>query len=40
MRVPFPGEGDAGLAPWEYTLAELFPERIDGMKRLATTPTW
>ncbi|WP_254848358.1 sulfatase-like hydrolase/transferase [Mycobacterium sp. SP-6446] len=26
MKVPFPGEGDAGLAPWEYTLAELFSD--------------
>lgn len=26
MRVPFPGEGDSGLAPWEYTLAELFSD--------------
>ena len=26
MKVPLPGEGDAGLAPWEYTLAELFSD--------------
>jgi len=26
MRVPFPGEGDYGLAPWEYTVAELFSD--------------
>jgi arylsulfatase A-like enzyme len=27
FRVPFPGEsGDYGLAPWEYTLAELFSD--------------
>ena len=26
MRVPLPGEGDSGLAPWEYTLAELFSD--------------
>jgi arylsulfatase len=26
MKVPFPGEGDSGLAPWEYTLAELFSD--------------
>ncbi len=24
--VPFPGQGAAGLAPWEYTLAELFSD--------------
>jgi arylsulfatase A-like enzyme len=23
-RVPFPGEGKSGLAPWEFTLAKLF----------------
>jgi arylsulfatase A-like enzyme len=23
VRVPFPGEGEAGLAPWEYTIANL-----------------
>ena len=22
FRVPFPGEGQSGLAPWEYTIAE------------------
>ncbi|MDL2404623.1 arylsulfatase [Rhizobium calliandrae] len=26
MRVPYPGEGDFGLAPWEYTLGELFSD--------------
>jgi arylsulfatase len=26
MKVPLPGEGDSGLAPWEYTLAELFSD--------------
>lgn len=26
MRVPLPGEGDYGLAPWEYTLADLFSD--------------
>jgi arylsulfatase len=26
MKVPFPGEGDYGLAPWEYTMAELFSD--------------
>lgn len=25
-RVPFPGEGASGLAPWEYTLGELFSD--------------
>src|SRR5262245_17218069 len=25
-RVPMPGEGKSGLAPWEYTLAELFSD--------------
>ncbi|QYB07686.1 arylsulfatase [Rhodococcus sp. USK10] len=25
-KVPLPGQGDAGLAPWEYTLAELFSD--------------
>ena len=24
--VPFPGQGDYGLAPWEYTLGELFSD--------------
>lgn len=24
--VPLPGEGDAGLAPWEYTIAELLSD--------------
>jgi arylsulfatase A-like enzyme len=24
--VPLPGQGDSGLAPWEYTLAELFSD--------------
>src|SRR5262249_40303029 len=24
--VPMPGQGDYGLAPWEYTLAELFSD--------------
>jgi arylsulfatase A-like enzyme len=26
VRVPFPGEGEAGLAPWEYTTAELLSD--------------
>ena len=26
LRVPFPGEGEAGLAPWEYTIAELLSD--------------
>jgi arylsulfatase A-like enzyme len=26
LRVPYPGEGEAGLAPWEYTLAELLSD--------------
>ncbi|HKV54516.1 MAG TPA: arylsulfatase [Candidatus Binataceae bacterium] len=25
-QVPFPGQGDSGLAPWEYTLAQLFSD--------------
>jgi arylsulfatase A-like enzyme len=25
-RVPMPGEGKSGLAPWEYTMAELFSD--------------
>jgi arylsulfatase A-like enzyme len=25
-KVPSPGQGEAGLAPWEYTLAELFSD--------------
>jgi len=25
-RVPFPGEGKMGLAPWEYTIAELLSD--------------
>jgi arylsulfatase A-like enzyme len=25
-RVPLPGEGASGLAPWEYTMAELFSD--------------
>lgn len=25
-RVPFPGEGKMGLAPWEYTMAELLSD--------------
>ena len=24
--VPFPGQGEAGLAPWEYTIAELLSD--------------
>jgi arylsulfatase len=24
--VPFPGLGEAGMAPWEYTLAELLSD--------------
>ena len=24
--VPLPGQGDYGLSPWEYTLAELFSD--------------
>jgi arylsulfatase len=26
FRVPFPGEGEAGLAPWEYTIAKLLSD--------------
>ncbi|MBB3933712.1 arylsulfatase [Kaistia hirudinis] len=26
MRVPFPGEGQMGLAPWEYTLPKLLSD--------------
>jgi arylsulfatase A-like enzyme len=26
LRVPYPGEGEAGLAPWEYTTAELLSD--------------
>jgi arylsulfatase A-like enzyme len=26
FKVPFPGEGPAGLAPWEYTIAELLSD--------------
>lgn len=26
IRVPLPGEGKAGLAPWEYTIAELLSD--------------
>ncbi|MET0716636.1 MAG: sulfatase-like hydrolase/transferase [Mycetocola sp.] len=26
FRVPFAGEGKAGLAPWEYTIAELLSD--------------
>jgi arylsulfatase A-like enzyme len=26
FRVPFSGEGKAGLAPWEYTIAELLSD--------------
>jgi arylsulfatase len=26
LRVPLPGEGEAGLAPWEYTIAELLSD--------------
>jgi len=26
LRVPYPGEGEAGLAPWEYTIAELLSD--------------
>jgi arylsulfatase A-like enzyme len=26
FKVPFPGEGAAGLAPWEYTIAELLSD--------------
>jgi arylsulfatase len=25
-KVPFPGEGESGLAPWEYTIAELLSD--------------
>jgi arylsulfatase len=25
-KVPMPGQGESGLAPWEYTLAELFSD--------------
>src|SRR6201993_1318762 len=24
--VPFPGQGEAGLAPWEYTISELLSD--------------
>jgi arylsulfatase A-like enzyme len=26
LRVPLPGEGEAGLAPWEYTIAKLLSD--------------
>ena len=26
FTVPFPGQGQSGLAPWEYTIAELLSE--------------
>jgi arylsulfatase A-like enzyme len=26
LRVPYPGEGEAGLAPWKYTIAELLSD--------------
>jgi arylsulfatase len=26
FRVPYPGEGEGGLAPWEYTIAELLSD--------------
>jgi arylsulfatase A-like enzyme len=26
IRVPFPGQGESGLAPWEYTIAELLSD--------------
>ena len=26
FRVPFPGEGESGLAPWEYTIAKLLSD--------------
>jgi arylsulfatase A-like enzyme len=26
FKVPYPGEGEAGLAPWEYTTAELLSD--------------
>ena len=26
VSVPMPGEGDYGLAPWEYTIGELFSD--------------
>ena len=26
LRVPYPGEGLSGLAPWEYTIAELLSD--------------
>jgi arylsulfatase A-like enzyme len=26
FTVPFPGQGESGLAPWEYTIAELLSE--------------
>jgi arylsulfatase A-like enzyme len=26
LRVPYPGEGEAGLAPWEYTIAKLLSD--------------
>jgi arylsulfatase A-like enzyme len=26
FTVPFPGQGQSGLAPWEYTIAELLSQ--------------
>jgi hypothetical protein len=26
FTVPFPGQGEAGMAPWEYTIAELLSD--------------
>jgi arylsulfatase A-like enzyme len=26
IRVPYPGEGEAGLSPWEYTIAKLLSD--------------
>src|SRR4030095_6007464 len=36
MRVPPPGQGDSGLAPWEYTLAELFSDAGDATGAFGT----
>src|SRR5258708_7692999 len=36
LRVPYPGEGLSGLAPWEYTIAELLSpagDRPPGFRR-------
>ncbi|MDF7806924.1 sulfatase-like hydrolase/transferase [Pontiellaceae bacterium B12219] len=36
-KVPFPGEGKAGMAPWEYTIAELLS---DGGYKTALYGKW